>query len=628
MASATPHEDDDGTEHAPGEAAERTGAAGTRARDRAADRLLLAAGRHSTLRTTVLCLTSAAAAGANLALPAALGRALDLLLATGRADGGAAPWIALCAALTCALVALDALDTVLTGTLNSRTTAWLRTRLLDHVLAIGPGPAARFGPGDLVTRSTGNAAHAGTAPSAAASTLAALATPLGGLVALALLDPRLVAVFLAGTPVLFFLLRAFSRTSSDSVARYQEAQGRIAARLVEALGGARTIAAAGTWRRERDRVLEPLAELSGEGHRMWRVQGRATAQAAVLVPLLQIAVVAVGGVLLAAGELSVGGLLAAARYAVLAAGVGVLVGQLNGLVRARAAARRLAEVHEVPALAQGHRALPAEGPGALELRGVRATRGTRTVLDGVDLVVPGGRTVALVGRSGSGKSLLAALAGRLAEPEAGRVLLDGVDLAELDRAELRRAVGYAFERPALLGGTIAGTIAFGPEGVGGDDGRDDARHAAVPERVAAAARAACADDFIRTLPDGYGTPCAEAPLSGGEVQRLGLARAFAHDGRLLILDDATSSLDTVTELRVSEALLNPPGDADCRARTRLIVAHRASTAARADVTAWLDGGRVRALGPHERLWRLPEYRAVFGEGGQDGDGAGPEVDGA
>ncbi|GAB2826982.1 ABC transporter ATP-binding protein [Streptomyces daliensis] len=616
MASATPREDDEGTGPVP----EGTGAVGTRARDRVADRLLLAAGRHSALRTTVLCLTSATAAGANLALPAALGHTLDLLLATGRADGGATPWIALCAALTYALVVLDALDTVLTGTLNSRTTAWLRTRLLDHVLAIGPGPAARFGPGDLVTRSTGNAAHAGTAPSAAASTLAALATPLGGLVALALLDPRLVAVFLAGTPVLFLLLRAFSRTSSDSVARYQEAQGRIAARLVEALGGARTIAAAGTWRRERDRVLEPLAELSGEGHRMWRVQGRATAQAAVLVPLLQIAVVAVGGVLLAAGELSVGGLLAAARYAVLAAGVGVLVGQLNGLVRARAAARRLAEVHEVPALAQGHRALPAEGPGALELRGVRATRGTRTVLDGVDLMVPGGRTVALVGRSGSGKSLLAALAGRLAEPEAGRVLLDGVDLAELDRAELRRAVGYAFERPALLGGTIAGTIAFGPDGL---DGAGDARHVNVPERVAAAARAACADDFIRTLPDGYGTPCAEAPLSGGEVQRLGLARAFAHDGRLLILDDATSSLDTVTELRVSEALLNPPGDAGprTRARTRLIVAHRASTAARADVTAWLDGGRVRALGPHERLWQLPEYRAVFGEGG-------PEVAGA
>ncbi|MDJ1133008.1 ATP-binding cassette domain-containing protein [Streptomyces iconiensis] len=576
---------------------------------RGADRLLLAACGHGALRAAVLCLAATASAGAALALPAALGKTLDLLLA-GAAAG---PWLALCAGLMGALVLLDAVDTVLTGTLNSRTTAWLRTCLLGHVLALGPARAGGFGHGDLVTRCTGNAAHAGTGPSAAASALAALVTPVGGLVALALLDLRLAAVFLAGTPALYLLLRAFSRTSSDCVTRYQEAQARIAGRLVEALGGARTIAAAGIRERERARVLEPLGELGEHGHRMWRVQGRATGQAAVLVPLLQLAVVAVGGLLLTAGQLSVGGLVAAGAYAALAAGIGTLVGQLNALVRGHAAARRLSGVLDVPAPVYGearaaHAGRAEQGAARLELRGVRASRGGREVLRGVDLTVPAGATVAVVGRSGAGKSLLAALAGRLAEPEAGSVLLDGADLASLDRAELRRAVGYAFERPVLFGGTVGEAIAAGIPG--GEQRTASARAA----RVAGAARAARADGFVRTLPRGYDTPCEEAPLSGGEVQRLGLARAFAHRGRLLILDDATSSLDTVTELQVTRALLGEGDRTGTRAGTRLVVAHRASTAARADLTAWLEDGRVRALAPHDDLWELPAYRALFGSG--------------
>ncbi|MGI5347523.1 ABC transporter ATP-binding protein [Streptomyces sp. CA-250714] len=588
-----------------------------------ADRLLLTEGRPHLWRTVALFLSATAAAGAGLVLPAALGRTLDLLLTGGGTGGGAEAtrWLAVCAALTCALVVLDAADTVLTGTLNSRTTARLRFRLVGHLLAVGPLRADRFAHGDLVTRCTGNAAHAGTGPSSVASALAAVVTPVGALVALALLDLRLAAVFLAGTPLLVLLLRAFSRTSTDCVTRYQETQARLAGRLVEALTGARTIAAGGIRERERARVLEPLAELSAHGHRMWHVQGRATAQAAVLVPLLQVAVIAVGGLLLTAGELSVGGLVAAARYAVLAAGVGTLVGQLNALVRGRTAAQRLAEVLDVAPMTGGRRMVPEHTPdvgaGRLELCGVRASYGGETVLRGVDLVVPGGTTVAVVGRSGAGKSLLAAVAGRLVEPETGQVLLDGVDLAELDASALRRAVGFAFERPVLFGATVGEAIAAGvPDDAG------QIREA----RVRTAARAACAEEFVLTLPYGYDTPCEQAPLSGGEVQRLGLARALAQGGRVLILDDATSSLDTVTELKVTRALVGS-GDADgadgraegmAGPRTRLVVAHRASTAARADLTAWLDGGLIRALAPHDQLWEQPAYRALFGTGSADG----------
>ncbi|MEE1928559.1 ABC transporter ATP-binding protein [Streptomyces sp. TRM 70351] len=552
--------------------------------------------RHNAVRVTALAALTTVDAGAALLLPTALGRTLDLLLAGESARG----WLVCSVVLLAAFVVLDAAETVLTGTTAARATARLRVRLVDRLLAIGPAGAARFSRGDLVTRGTGLAAQAGTAPGAAASLVSSLALPLGGITALVLLDWRLAAAFLLGAPVLALLLRAFTRSSADVVARYQQTQATMAGSLTEALGGARTVAAAGTWHRERARVLGQLPELSRHGYRMWRVQGRANAQAAALVPLLQTAVVAVAGLLLTAGQLTVGELLAAARYAVFATGIGVLTGHLAALVRARKSAGRIAEVHAVPAAPHGHTPLP-DGPGRLELRGVRAVHGGRTVLDDVHLTVPGGAVVAVVGRSGSGKSELARIAGKLAEPDAGRVLLDGVPLDEADPAALRRAVGYAFERPALLGGTLAGTIGFGP--------------APPPrERITAAARAACADAFIRTLPAGYDTRCADAPLSGGETQRLGLARAFAHDGRLLILDDATSSLDTATERQVTAALLD--GE---RKRTRLVVAHRATTAARADLVAWLDGGRLRAVAPHAALWLEPGYREVFAAGPPEPD---------
>ncbi|MGW5132009.1 ABC transporter ATP-binding protein [Streptomyces sp. NPDC004135] len=552
--------------------------------------LLRTATRHSAAGCAALCLVSTAATGAGLLLPAALGRTLDLLLA----HAPATRWVLCCAGLVLLLALLDAAQTVLTGTVDARSTAWLRRRLTGHVLGTGPRAADRFGSGDLVARLVGNAAEAGTTPAARAALLAALAGPVGGVVALGLIDWWLAAVFLAGAPLLTLLLRAVARDTAESAARYQRAQGDIAAALAEAVEGVRTVRAAGTQDRETARVLRPLPELSRAGHRMWRVQGRAAARAVAVAPLLHLGVVAVAGVLLTRGRLTVGEVLAASRYAVLATGVGVLVGRLAGLARARAAARRLGEVETEPATVFGTRPLPG-GPGRLELRGVTARRGGRAVLDGVDLVVPGGTALAVVGRSGAGKSLLAALAGRLADPDGGEVLLDGVPLRDLPHDDLRRAVGYAFARPALLGGTVGQAIGLGLASPS-------------PAAIRQAARTALADDFVRRLPDGYDTPVADAPRSGGESQRLGLARAFAHGGRLLILDDALSSLDTVTERRIADALLGAgPGT------TRLLVAHRSATAARADAVAWLDGGRVRAVGPHEGLWRIPEYRAVFGE---------------
>ncbi|CAM5433875.1 ABC transporter ATP-binding protein [Streptomyces spiroverticillatus] len=553
-------------------------------------RLLLRAARHTRARTAALLLASALSAAAALALPAAVGRTLDLLLAR---DASARHWLAVCVALVVLAVLAEAAEALCVGTVQADATAWLRRRTLARLLRAAPRDAARFPSGDTATRLSANATEAGAAPGAGAALAASLIAPVGGLVALALIDPWCALAFAAGLPLLLLLLRAFAAGSSDSVARYQRVQATLASRLAEALTGTRSIAAGGTLARDRARILAPLPELGVQGRRMWRVHGRAVARSTILLPLLITAVTAVAGLGVVSGRLSVGDLLAASRYAALAAGIGAVATFLGTLIRSRTAARRLCDLLALPVLPSGTRPLPPGGPGTLELRGVCVAPDGVPLLTDVSLTLPGGTTTAVVGRSGSGKSTLAAVAGGLCPPTSGTARLDGVPLPEVASQDLRREIGYAFERPALFGATLGEALASG------------ARRA-TPAEVRAAARAAGADDFVRLLPDGYDTAPAAAPLSGGEHQRLGLARAFAHAGRLLVLDDATSSLDTATERRIEEALSRDVGPA-----TRLVVAHRLSSAARADRVVWLEEGRVRGAGPHEELWAHPAYRQVF-----------------
>ncbi|MEV7283396.1 ABC transporter ATP-binding protein [Streptomyces sp. NPDC093252] len=537
----------------------------------------------------VLCATGGALAA--LALPAALGATLDRIVADGRL-----PWsaLALCAALTAAEAGFDALAALLGATGTAERAAHLRGVLLDRLLRTEARRASAHAPGDLTTRLTANAAEAATVPVAVAQTVAGVLVPAGATVALFAVDPWTGLALLAGFPALLVLLRLLVRRTSVTAADYQREQALIATRLTEVLDGAATVRAAGTAAREHARITEPLGRLAAHGRRTWDIHGRAAAGAAVLLPLLGLLVLAVAGLRTAAGALSVGDLLAAARYAVLAVGVGVLTGALSGIARGRSAARRLEPLLALPAVPHHGRVLPPGGAGTLELRDVEVRGAGRRLLTGVSFTVPGGTCAALVGRSGAGKSLVAAVAGRLADPDAGTVLLDGVPLTAVAPEPLRRAVAYAFARPAPLGTTVADTVTAGPTRPG-------------PDRLTAALRDACVTDHVDRLPLGPATPLADAPLSGGEHQRLGLARAFARDARLLVLDDATSSLDTVTEHRVHRALARRAGTC-----TRLIVTHRAATAAAADQVIWLADGAVRAAGRHRELWRDPEYRALFG----------------
>jgi ATP-binding cassette subfamily B protein len=603
----------------------------------AGDRLLFAAARQGGWWLALLGAASLAGAVAQVLLPAAVGHAIDAILARNVtagdvAAGNPAGPLTACAILVAVIVGGGAVTDLATGVSGATATARLRRLLAGHVVDAGPrlltsatananttnttttsttaGPAASggtdFSAGDTVSRVVAGAVDAGTGPASVLLAATVVIPPLGSVVALGLIDPWLVAAFAVGFPALAVVLRTLVRDSSAVSAGYGRAQGAIAARLLDALAGAHTIAAAGTHARERERVLRPLPVLREHGYASWRVQGRAAAQAMTIAPALQIIVVAVAGLELARHRISTGDLVAASQYAALAVGVGASVGLVSRLGRARGGARRAAELLARPCPRYGARELSAGkdrgSRGELRLSGITVRRGGEAVLRDLDLTVAAGAAVALVGRSGAGKSTLAWLAGRLADPDAGTVLLDGINLREYTRAALRESVVYAFERPELVGDTPDDVIAFGFRRP------DDAQ-------VRAAAGQAQAAAFLARLPGQLSTSLDGTPLSGGEVQRLGLARAFAHAAaaRLLVLDDATSSLDTVTEMLVARTITG-----QLSGLTRLIVAHRATTAARADLVAWLDGGRIRALAPHCELWADREYRAIFGAA----DGAG------
>jgi ATP-binding cassette subfamily B protein len=544
--------------------------------------------RHGGAWVTILAFATLGMAAAELALPAVVGGAVDAVL-DGRSAG---IWIVSFGVLIAVLVACDALDDFAAGAAVARSTASLRHGLLAHLLSLGNRPIRRLPAGEITARLVGNAAEAARVAPDVVRSVAGLVPALGAIVALALIDWWLCATFLVGMPILLVALRAFARDATRVATGYLAVQGTIAGRLVDALSGARTIAAAGTADREAQRVLGPLPELHRHGVAMWRAQMRITAQDSVLVSLLEIAVLAVAGVLLARGRISAGELIAASQYVLLASAIGGAVTGMARLARSRAAATRVAEILDEAPPHYGTAPAPAGG-GRVEFRGVTARAGGRPVLAGVDLVIPAGALVAVVGRSGAGKSLLAALAGRLVDPDEGDVCLDGVALRDLSRRDLRREIGYGFERPVLIGETLADAIACGIE-------------IAPRAAVVAAADAARADDFIRRMPAGYDTRLADAPMSGGEIQRVGLARTFAHARRVVVLDDVAASLDTVTEHHISAVLTGALAD-----RTRIVVAHRASTAARADAVVWLDGGAIRAYAPHEQLWHDPDYRALF-----------------
>jgi ATP-binding cassette, subfamily B, bacterial len=318
-----------------------------------------------------------------------------------------------------------------------------------------------------------------------------------------------------------------------------------------------------------------------------------------------------GSTLVERGAITVGALVQANAYILLLSNplrtVGTTIAQLQ---RALVSATLIGEIVSVqPAITDPPHPVPL-GPVRGEIRfenvALRYEGSSVLALDGIDLVVDAGETVAVAGATGSGKSTLASLVPRLNDPTAGRVLIDGVDVRHARLDDVRVASAVVFEDTLLFSGSIADNISFANPG-------------AERERIEGAAGIAGAADFIGVLDDGYETVLGERGigLSGGQRQRVGIARALLADAPILILDSATSAVDAVKEIEILSALRS------AKRRTTLIIAHRPSTIALADRVVLMDAGRVADVGTHtELLSRSALYRQVLAHD----DGAADEVD--
>ncbi|HXS47981.1 MAG TPA: ABC transporter ATP-binding protein [Solirubrobacterales bacterium] len=403
------------------------------------------------------------------------------------------------------------------------------------------------------------------------------------------LQPWLALVALAPAPFVIYAASRYNRVSRPAVQEVQQRLAELTAEAEENVSGIRIVKAFAREEHQLHRFRRAVTRVFDQSIYSTRLQAFFSPLLGLLPQIGIALVLLIGGRQVIEGKLSLGDFTAFYTYVAMLAAPMRMLGMALGMAqRAIASGNRLFEILDREPQIESPPDAPAlpAGGGRIEMHGVTLRYdGAAPALTGVDLAVEAGRTVALVGPSGSGKTSLVALIARLYDPSEGGVAIDGADVRSVNLGSLRSQVAFVGDDSFLFSASVAENISY-------------ARSGASRTEVEAAARRAQADEFIRDLPGGYDTLVGERglTLSGGQRQRVAIARALLADPRILILDDATSSVDATTEQAIKAGLQEAMAG-----RTTLVIAHRLSTVSLADEVVVMDGGQIVDRGTHEEL---------------------------